>query len=133
VEIVGAWGSGPFENDDALDLLAELAEARSEDRARQIRTALTLPAGYVEAPASSAAVAAAALVAMANGMLLREPAQAVEIAQSGAVPVDDEVRQLASRALARVAGQDSEWRELWDDAGLLAEATRTLEPIRDYL
>lgn len=130
---MGAWGSGPFENDDALDLLAELAEARSEDRAQRIRTALTLPAGYVEASAASAAVAAAALVAMANGMPLDEPAQAAEVAHSGGVPVDDEVRQLAGQALGRVAGKDSEWRELWDGVGLLPEATRALEPIRASL
>jgi hypothetical protein len=130
---VGAWGCGPFENDDALDLLVELGDAAAEDQPRRIRLALILPEGYVQVSASSAAVAAAALVAAANGMPLQGPAEAAGLVQSGAVPVGDEVRQLAGAALVRVAGDDSEWRELWDEAGLLTEAASTLEQIQAHL
>jgi hypothetical protein len=130
---MGAWGSGPFENDDALDLLIKLRDTTAENQPRQIRLALTLPEGYVQVSASSEAVAAAALVAAANGMLLQEPAEAAELVRSGAVPAGDEVRQLAGAALSRVTGNESEWRELWDEAGLLTEATSILDQILAHL
>jgi hypothetical protein len=133
VLVVSAWGAGPFENDDALDLLIELAHGKAADCTRQVRAVLNLPVGYLDVHVSSAAVAAAALVAMANGMPLGGPVQAVEVVEAGAVPADDEVRQLAGRALARVAGEDSEWRDLWDDVGLLTDAMSIFEPIRAHL
>jgi hypothetical protein len=43
------------------------------------------------------------------------------------------LRALASTALARVEGGNSEWSELWTDGGSLAEATAVLDSIRLHL
>jgi hypothetical protein len=62
----GAWGPGPFQNDDALDWLGELAGAND---ASVLVAALTQAnsTAYVEAPQCSAALAAAEFVAAAAG------------------------------------------------------------------
>ncbi len=54
---MGAWGSGPFENDDACDWLDELAD--SGVAALRAALALADDAEYLEAPDGSVIVAAA--------------------------------------------------------------------------
>ena len=46
---------------------------------------------------------------------------------------DPELTALALQAVDRVLAEDSEWRELWDEAGSLDEATGALEPVRSAL
>jgi hypothetical protein len=131
---MGAWDSGPFGNDDALDFLDYLAEMTDAERVPRIRAALEMGAGYLEGPEACAAVAAAALVAVANGMPPDEVLMSGEMSwASTTVPADDRTRAQARAALARVGGADSEWRELWEEAGLLAEAVTVLDGIRDHL
>jgi hypothetical protein len=62
----GAWGEGSFENDDALDWVAECARSSS---VAPVRAALSaaLRGEYLEAPDGSVAVAAAEVVAAALG------------------------------------------------------------------
>ncbi|MEV6925641.1 DUF4259 domain-containing protein [Dactylosporangium sp. NPDC051485] len=45
----------------------------------------------------------------------------------GRIDVADDVPALAVRALDRIAGDDSEWRELWDESG---EGAAALQQIR---
>jgi hypothetical protein len=130
---MGAWGNGPFDNDDAADLLAELAGMNAVGRARRVQGALILPDGYLEVDSGSMAIAAAALGAAANGMQLDGPAEAEELIQSGAIPSDDEIRAHARAALARVNTHESEWRELWAEQDSLAEAAGMLTNIRPSL
>ena len=128
---MGAWGTGPFDNDGALDLVSDLSRAQQADVERLLTAALTLTEDYVESPEASAAVAAAALVAARAGW----PAP-------GTVPADvlrstpdssPQLRALARSALDRVVGTRSEWRELWEQVGLLGEATAHLDGIRNNL
>jgi hypothetical protein len=76
---VGTWGTGPFDNDAAGDLLEELAECGPDERAallRQLFAAVlrdpdapsyevAFPAGYVDGLTGDEVVAAATLVALA--------------------------------------------------------------------
>jgi hypothetical protein len=131
---MGAWDSGPFGNDDALDFLDYLAELTDAERVPRIRAALETGDGYLEGPEAFAAVAAAALVAVANGMPPDDVLMSAEMHWAATtVPADDEIRAQARAALARVSGADSEWRELWEEAGSLAEAVTVLDGIRDHL
>jgi hypothetical protein len=131
---MGAWDSGPFGNDDALDFLDYLAELTDAERVPRIRAALEIADGYLEAPEACAAIAAAALVAMANGMPPDEALMSDEMAwATRALPADSDIRAQARAALARVGGADSEWRELWEEEGSLAEAATVLDGIRDHL
>jgi hypothetical protein len=44
---MGAWGAGPFENDQALDFLAELGELPQNELAARLGTALTLAPNWL--------------------------------------------------------------------------------------
>lgn len=64
---MGTWDAGPFDNDTAADFCGDLDEAAVGEREGIVRGALTrvidTASGYLEAPESDQAVAAAALVA----------------------------------------------------------------------
>ncbi|MDQ1654691.1 MAG: hypothetical protein QOI35_3891 [Cryptosporangiaceae bacterium] len=124
---MGAWGDGPFDNDDAADWAAELDAAAPAERLDVIRAALAAAASadYLDADDGQRAVAAAAVVAAQRpGGPPLDTSYAPRILADGIVlDVPDELRHLAAAALDRAAGEDSELAELWDD-GPDAFATR---------
>jgi hypothetical protein len=115
---MGAWGSGPFDNDDAADWSAELDEA-DDALAFVGETLATVERsdGYVESPDACCAIAAAAWLA---SRLPGSPVEASAYAPEAPPPGDRAaIGPLADRAAAvldRVNGAESEWRELWDEA-----------------
>jgi hypothetical protein len=130
---MGAWDSGPFDNDDAADFVTDLLGMPAAGRAQRLRAALTLPNGYLQVDDASAAVAAAALVAASYGMPVPGHAGVEELIQSATIPADNQVRAQAIAALSRVNGDNSEWHELWAESGSLAEAVGVVDSIRRYL
>lgn len=123
---MGAFGTGPWENDDARDFLANLEGLGGAQRSDRVLGALDRvlsSGGLVEAPEMSEAVAAAAVV----GASLNPRAASGErslpawvAAQPLALSEEliEKSRQLLRRA---VRSHDSEWWELWDEAGLTAD------------
>jgi len=110
---VGVWGTGPFENDDALDLTAELrADGVSVLRSALDEVVLLEPEGYLEAPSSSRAIAAAEVVAAARGRPALDLPSEVTGWMNQAPRVDDSFLPLASKAIARIL-DGSELKELW--------------------
>jgi hypothetical protein len=111
---MGAWGYLPFENDDALDWLDEL-EAGGADVVR--RALVKAGDGYVEAPEGSVAIAAAEITSACQGNPPGELPENVAtwVTAHGAELGAEEV-ELALEAVGRVAGEESELAELWDDA-----------------
>ena len=111
---MGAWGYLPFENDDALDWLDGLNGGGAE----VIRVALTSPGeGYLEEPEGSVAIAAAEITSASQGSPgsdLPEDAGAWLSAHGEELGAEDV--ELALQAVERVAGEESELAELWDDA-----------------
>jgi hypothetical protein len=135
---VGAWGEGPFDNDTAADWCADLDGAPPETRVPMIRAALdaAVEAGeYLEVDVASPAVAAAAIVAsMRPGAPPVDSVYAPGFLADGVVlALPDDLPALALRALDRVTGDDSEWRELWEEAGSYEAAAATVEPLRAAL
>jgi hypothetical protein len=64
---MGAWGTGSFENDDALDWVAELEESRGLKHVKAaLRDVVDVGDGYLEADVASRGVAAAEVVAGLN-------------------------------------------------------------------
>lgn len=120
---MGAWGEGPFENDDAADWSGEFDGASQSDGLRTIRETLSHAADssvddYLDAPEGSSAVAAAAVVAMINGHAVdRSPYSETVIAwvERSRPQPDPQLRDLARRALQRVLGANSEVAALWRD------------------
>jgi hypothetical protein len=110
---VGVWGTGPFENDDAMDFIAELqADGIWVLRGALEEVALLEPEGYVAAPSSSRAIAAAEVLAAARGRPAPDLPSEVTDWRSRAPGVDDRLLPLASKAIARIL-DGSELKELW--------------------
>ena len=110
----GAWESGSFDNDDALDWAGQCV--RSTGTAF-ISTTLNgaLTEGYLEAPECSAAIAAAEVVAASKGKavksLLKELSAWLERQQKTELA---KLAPLAAKAVSRILnGPESELQELW--------------------
>ncbi|HEY2947993.1 MAG TPA: DUF4259 domain-containing protein [Micromonosporaceae bacterium] len=133
---MGAWGSGPFDNDVAWDLVASLEASGPAGWASGIRRAVETAAdkgGYLDYDDGSAAVAAAAMLALSRG-----PVEGLSELNLPHIPDVGELRspdlrQLAVRALDRVVGKDSEWRGLWDDSAERDDALAAVTRIRSAL
>ncbi len=116
---MGAWGDKAFENDSACDWFGEL----ESEGVSALRAMLTLVAefdadDYLDVDEGSAAIAAAEIVAAALGKgrdRLSDDALAWLDANPAAITPAD--RALAQRAVARVDGDESELRALWDENG----------------
>ena len=130
---MGAWGSGPFDSDDAGDLVCELIDANDWSVAEAAFDAvLGVGDDYLEAPESSAAIAAAAVLAhkVGNGGLALHPDDAAGIAALIVPPAP--LLTKARDALARIKKQ-SELADLWEQANAKDEWLATLEPIEKTL
>lgn len=114
---MGAWGTRPFDNDDAADFAASLDDLEPQDKPGFIRETLAEAANetdYLERDAGGAAVAAAALVAaqQPDG----DPVDSVYGPKQTIPDLPEDFRQLALQALTRVLADDSELNELWSDS-----------------
>lgn len=135
---MGAWDTGAFDNDDAADFAGDLNDAAPADRPDLIREALEAAADnedYLEAPEANAAIAAAAIVAsqQPDGPEVDSAYGPDFLIDGGSIDLPDEFVELALRAIARILSDESEWRDLWDEAESLDEAIAALEPIRAAL
>jgi hypothetical protein len=121
---MGAWGHGSFDNDDAADWVFELEDATDDSVLERTLTAVASapPDAYVESPEAASALAAAEVVASAaTGS--REALAAGGSYSEGALAwverhgssVRAELVPLALAAVRR-ARENSELRELWDEA-----------------
>lgn len=133
---MGTWDFGPFDNDDAADWSGELQEAGPDQRVTLIRQTLNEvlhEGGYLDSDPANRAVAAAAVVAsLQPGGTALTTAYAPDFRTAGdTLDIPADLPPLALRALDRVTGDDSEWRDLWEDG--LPKALAALRPIRDAL
>ncbi|MFI7662877.1 DUF4259 domain-containing protein [Micromonospora parva] len=118
---MGAWDSGPFDNDTAADWCGDLNDADVSKRPNLVREALTRAAGevgYLDADVACEAIAAAAILAAQRpaGQPITSPYAPDFLRGGGRWDVPDDLTALAVRAIDRIVAADSEWRELWEDA-----------------
>ena len=133
---MGAWGSGPLENDDAADFVGDLLDATDPVQARDILgealQAVTAGEGYLDAPTIACGLAAVTVVAVLAGA--SAPARADDILQwefADDLRSDGPLRSEALEALNRALDpQDNEWWELWEEAELLDAVTADAASLR---
>ena len=133
--LAGAWGTGSFENDDALDW-AHGFEAKPSMSALVAALESATGTGYLEAPEGSSAIAAAEVIAAIAGKASASlPAGLAAWARKQ--PKAEGLRRLplARKAVDRVArGEGSELRELWQESSdaawqaSIADLERRLSP-----
>lgn len=111
---MGAWGAGPFDNDDAGDWVFEL----EDQGVVAVRAALAPPA-EPDVEEAGAAVAAAAVVGLALGAAIESSAEVDEWLAAADRSTLDELRGLAPTAAAalRRVLDGSELADLYDEAG----------------
>ena len=110
--IMGAWGSGPFENDSALDWVSDLDAQAVRDA---LRTCAQTPAdAYLDVDDGSNARAAAELVGAARaGADIKLPLPCRKWLAAHGAELEDSDAALAVRALTRLLGPNSELASLW--------------------
>ncbi len=134
---MGAWGIGPFDNDEAADFSGDFDDASQVGRLELIRDALqnAVSVGdYLDMDVANSAIAAAAIVAsqLPGGERVNLAYGPKSLAVEG-TPVLAEFAPLAVQALDRVVGDDSEWCELWDESGDAAGARAVVAGLRARL
>lgn len=114
---MGAWGTGPFENDAASDWVYDLEDA--DDLALALDALARVDtAEYLDADDAAVAIAAAEVLAAAGGRPRGElPPEVSAWVTRTAVSIDAEHAEAASAAIRRVRGDASELAELWAEAG----------------
>jgi hypothetical protein len=126
---VGAWGVGNFQNDDAMDFVADVEETGWS----AVTTALNSVAesDYLGAGDAARALAAAELVARALG---HPAADLPEIELNRTPPIEKlaQFNTLALTVLARVRDR-SELAKLWDEAGEAESWRAELIGLKDRL
>lgn len=116
---MGAWGTGLFENDDALDFAGDVVERGGLALVENVLVEiLDMGDEYIEAPEAEQALVAAEIVAALAGRPAAEyPDELAEwLDELDAVP-DDALVDTARRTVQRVLTPPSELLELWEEAG----------------
>lgn len=114
---MGAWGTGVFDNDDALDWVSELETEGLQAAGGAVQTVLEGAPNYLEAPECAAALAAAEVIAALRGRPAADLPPEVRTwisRHSDAAPGED-LTQNARRAVALVM-EGSELAELWAES-----------------
>lgn len=116
---MGAWGTGSFENDAALDWVYAFRDSSGTAQLTQtLQTALD-DTDYLDLDDASAAVATAEVVAALKGVPAPDLPDEVQawVANEPTTP-DPALIDLALRAIDRVLGPDSELKEIWEESDL---------------
>lgn len=130
---MGAWGYESFENDSALDWVIELAHS---DNRSVLTSALAAPLttdNYIDVDESSAALAAAEVVAALKGH--PHPALPDVVSawvQAHPLAVDRDLQKQAIEAILRVE-QESELQELWAESEEYDQWKGSLQNLRSRL
>jgi hypothetical protein len=136
---MGTWDTGPFDNDTAADWCGDLDDMAPGRRVEFIRESLTAVLEdedeYLDSDPAVEAIAAAAIVAsqLPDGPAINSPYAPDFLRNGGTIEVPEDLPPLALRALDRIVGDDSEWRDLWEEADLYPAAVAALQPIRTAL
>lgn len=107
---MGAWGSGSFENDKALDWAAEVQSI--EDVREPFERLKTLGSDHADADLACEVVAAAETVAMLMGR--KSPDFPEDLAERLSGEIDNDVYNQARSAVVQIM-RNSELAELWQE------------------
>jgi hypothetical protein len=130
---MGAWGTGIFENDDAMDWACDFQRAPSERSLREAFDAVVGVEDYLERDPGCYALAAAEVVAAARGRPCRDVPQPLHdwaAANPGVVTPELIAQALAAMDRVTIVGS-SEVAELWAETAKDADAAAWLANIDD--
>jgi hypothetical protein len=117
---MGAWSHEPFGNDDANDWAYDLEQVSDLSFVEQTLDQALDAEDYLEAPEGSNAVAAVEVLAKMLGKGTQSDAYTEKVDEwikSVSAKPGPQLLDKAKRTLVRVAGDNSELKELWEEAG----------------
>lgn len=131
---MGTWGVGVFDNVVATEWASDFDETAPNDRGAVVRAALTEVLDGDKRVAGFAAIAAATTVAsMLPGGPLLASSYGPKTLDENVFEIDEDLPDLAVRAMDRVMSPDSEWSARWNEAGVLDDAVAVVDAIIDEL
>jgi hypothetical protein len=116
---MGAWGTGYFEDDAALDFMADVEESRDPKRILTRAFDNAIKAQYIESHEGTAVIVAAAYVdRQTNGTTYSKhnidpPLQIDTFPSRNPDHNFSDLREKAVEALNKILGENSEINELW--------------------
>lgn len=117
---MGAWSHEPFGNDTAGDWVYELEDAIGLDLLEEtLDNVLVEDEEYLEAPEAEEALAAVEVIVHLVGKgagFGKLPEAVADWIESCTVKPEQPLIEKALAALERIAGEDSELRELWQES-----------------
>jgi hypothetical protein len=128
--LMGAWGAGPFDNDDAMDWTYTLEAATDDEPIRQALAARSMDSP--EATVASVAIAAADVVAAGLGRSGGSVPQPVLDWIAGHPSIAWQAHVAPALAVLAQIGTDSELAELWAEADD-SEWREGLDDLRSHL
>jgi len=130
---MGAWGTGCFENDDAMDWIWDLDDAEDTTLLKDILSGCIESKDYLEVTDGSIVIAAAGVVAALNGQPDDELPDGVTayVEKIDAEPAA-ELKTLAAKAVKKIAG-DSELKEVWEESGNADEWLKAIASLQKRL
>jgi hypothetical protein len=118
--VMGTWSEDTFGNDTACDWAAEFLDAPGLEAVSQALDAVLGEDGYLDSDVACEALAACEVVARLLGNWGLRDAYSEELdrwIEENPQPVPPQMVAQAVEAIARIAGDDSELAELWDEEG----------------
>jgi Domain of unknown function (DUF4259) len=142
---MGAWETGNFGNDDAMDFVGDITETNGKDLILSAIQAIINNTDYIESSDCCTALAAIEFIAAAKGNACDDfPEEAEEWLSKnklmpftkggfmgiGAKEVD--VITLSSKAIEKIK-TESELKELWEESGEFEEWLEILEGLKQRI
>jgi hypothetical protein len=132
---MGAWGTGSFQNDDAMDWVYELEESGVSFLKETLEAVTETPGEYVERPECANAIAAAEVIVSLQGVIpaslppeVRQWVSAHRKAKAG------KLVPLALQAVQRIrTDDDCESKVLWDESASRDEWYNALDDLEARL
>lgn len=118
---MGAWGTGPFENDDALDLVGEINDSEPDAVAELLSDILDVPdpdEEMDEVDGTEAYAVAALLAAKLERLEVTSP-DVLDAVSKIPTEVVGALLPNARTMLTRILGENSEFAEMWIESGRL--------------
>lgn len=132
---MSAWGTGPFENDDALDLIGEINESSPDAVGELLAEILTVPDDDddLDEVDGMEAYAATALIAAKLGRLEPESPDVLDAVAKIPTEVVGALIPHARAMLVRILGANSEFADLWIESGRLEKVRGEIGKIKGAL
>lgn len=128
------WGVGVFDNVVATEWASDFDETAPERRGAVVRAALTeLPGGDNRVAGLAAVAAATTLASLLPGGRLLGSSYGPKTLEENLFEIDEDLADLALRAMEALMSPDSEWSARWNESGLLDDAVAVVEAVIDEL